>query len=167
MAKADTVSSLKIKAKASISKGDYKTAIWFFKKALKNPFYKKPYLARTNLGWAYYKLGEKKKAINTLLQALKENAQYGKALVYLGLVYMDQGKFDSAEFYLKRAIRVEENSAEARYYLAEIYFREGKIDLAKELWNAVIQLAPQSKWAELSYQRLFLLKKLNSSKKSS
>ncbi len=140
--------------------GRYIEAIGYFKKALSNPLYLHPYIAKTNLGWAYYKIHEKKKAINTLLEALRENFRYYKALVRLGLIYMDEGNLDMAEFYFKKAVKANRSAGEPRYYLAEVFFRKKNYKTAKALWKSVIELDPDSKWANLASERLFLLEKL-------
>ncbi len=140
--------------------GRYIEAISYFKKALSNPLYLHAYIAKTNLGWAYYKLHEKKKAINTLLDALKENFRYYRALVRLGLIYMDDGNLDMAEFYLKRAVKANRSAAEPRYYLAEVFFKKKNYETAKALWKSVIELNPDSEWANLASERLFFLEKI-------
>ncbi|RLG13103.1 hypothetical protein DRN73_00385 [Candidatus Pacearchaeota archaeon] len=145
----------------------YDEAVYFFKKALENPLYVESFIARTNLGWAYYKLGDKKKAISTLLKSLEENALYSKTLVYLGRIYMDEGNLEIAKFYLKRAVKIDRNSQEVRYYLAEVFFRLGDFKIAKELWDSIIQLNPASEWATLAAQRLYFLEKLKTHVNSS
>lgn len=140
--------------------GRYKEAIEFLNKALENPYYLNSFIARTNLGWSYYQLGDKEKAISTLIEALKENPRYPKALVYLGLIYLNSEDLSSAEFYFLQALKLDKTSGEARYYLGEIYFRKGDIEKAKELWQSIIYLNPESEWANKATQRIYLLKKL-------
>jgi len=139
--------------------GKYSEAIKYFNKALENPYYVNSFIARTNLGWAYYQLKDKDKAISTLLEALKENSRYPKALIYLGLIYFNEGDLDSAEFYFKETLKVDKFSGEARYYLGEIYFMKGDKEKAEELWKSIIYLAPESEWANKATQRIFLLRK--------
>ena len=139
--------------------GKYREAIDYFNKALKNPYYLNSFIARTNLGWAYYQLGDKKKAISILIEALKENPRYPKTLIYLGLIYLNSGDLNSAEFYFLQAFKLDKTSGEARYYLGEIYFRKGNIEKAKELWRSIILLNPESEWANKATQRIYLLKK--------
>ena len=140
----------------------YKEAIKYFNKALENPYYVNSFIARTNLGWAYYQLGDKKKAISILLEALKTNPRYSKTLIYLGLIYFNEGDLNLAKFYFRQALNINKISGEARYYLGEIYFREGDIKKAKELWKSIIYLSPDSKWARKATERLFLLEKVSS-----
>ncbi len=143
--------------------GRYTEAIKYFKKALENPYYTNAYIAETNLGWAYYQLGEKKKAISTLLKAFNDNPRYAKVLDYLGLIHFKEGNFKAAKFYFKQAIELDRISGEARYYLGEIYFREGKYQLAKDIWKSIILLAPNSKWAKKATERIYFLDRMASS----
>ncbi len=140
--------------------GKYQEAISYFEKAISNPLYVNIHLALTNLGWAYYQLGDKEKALDYLQRALKENARATKALIYLALIHLNEGDYTSAEFYLKRVLKNDRSSMEARYYLGEVFFRQGKLDLAKEIWESVTQIAPNSEWGNLSEERLYLIKKL-------
>lgn len=140
--------------------GRYQEAISYFEKAIANPLYVNTHLALTNMGWAYYQLGDKEKALEYLHKALKENARASKALIYLALIYMNEGDFSSAEFYLKRVLKNDRASMEARYYLGEVFFRQGHLDLAKEIWESVTQIAPNSEWGNLCEERLYFIKKL-------
>lgn len=143
--------------------GRYQEAISYFEKALSNPLYTNAYLALANMGWSYYQLRDKEKALNILHQAVKENALASKPLIYIALIYLDEGDLDSAEFYLKRVLKNERSSLEARYYLGEVFFKKGKYDLAKEIWESITQIAPGSEWANLSEDKIYLLKRLQSS----
>lgn len=144
--------------------GRYQEAIQYFERALENPLYLNAHLALTNMGWAYYQLGDKEKAINTLYSAIRENARASKALIYLALIHLNEGDLNSAEFYLKRVLKYDRGSLEARYYLGEVFFRQGKPNLAKEIWNSVIQLNPGSEWGNLAEDRLYFLQKLETPK---
>lgn len=139
--------------------GKYNEAIEYFNKALENPYYVNSFIARTNLGWAYYQQKDKDKAVSTLLEALKENPRYPKTLIYLGLVYFNENDLNSAEFYFQQALKLDKTSGEARYYLGEIYFRKGDKAKAEELWQSIIYLSPDSEWANKATQRIFILKK--------
>jgi len=147
-----------------MEQGKFLEAIAYFKKALSNPLYEHSYIAKTNLGWAYYQLNDKKKAIETLISATKENYRYYKAFVKLAIIYMDEGNLDLAEFYLKKAVKTNRSAVEPRYYLGNLYFEKKNFKLAKKLWESVIVLAPDSPWANLASQKLFLLEKLTKKK---
>ncbi len=139
---------------------NYQEAIIYFEKALSNPFYLNSHIAKANLGWAYYKLRDKEKAILYLTSAIKENPHYVKSLIYLGLIYLDEGELDLAEFYLKRALKIDRSSGEVRYYLGEVFFRKGQLELAKELWQSIVFLSPESEWAYQAEERIYLVEKI-------
>lgn len=144
--------------------GRYQEAIHYFEKALANPLYLNAHLAYTNMGWAYYQLGDKEKALNSLFSALKENARATKSLIYIALIHLNEGDLTSAEFYLKRVLKTDRGSAEARYHLGEVFLRQGRHELAKEIWESVVQLNPGSEWGNLAEDRLYLLKRMELSR---
>lgn len=144
--------------------GKYQEAITLFEKALSNPLYLNSYIAKANIGWAYYKLRDKEKAFFYLDSALRENPQYTKSLIYLSLIYLEEGNLNLAEFYLKRALKINRNSGEARYYLAEVFFRKGQLEVAKELWQSIVFLSPDSEWAHQAEERIYLVEKILSNK---
>ncbi|MCS7279905.1 MAG: tetratricopeptide repeat protein [Thermodesulfobacteriaceae bacterium] len=147
-----------------LSQGKYQEAITYFEKALSNPLYLNSHIAKANIGWAYHKLGDKEKAISYLISAIKDNPQYTKSLIYLGLLYLEDGNLDLAGFYLKRALRIDRNSGEARYYLGEVFFRKGQLDLAKELWQSIVFLAPDSEWAHQAEEKVYLVERIISNR---
>ncbi|QER41409.1 tetratricopeptide repeat protein [Thermodesulfobacterium sp. TA1] len=138
---------------------NYTKAIEYLEIAIQNPYYVNAYMAKTNLGWAYYLAGQKEKGINTLLEAFRENPRYPKSLVYLGYVYLNENDLSAAKFYYKKALDVDKYSSEARFYLGEINFREGNLKLAKELWQSIIWLDPDSPWANKAAERLYFLER--------
>lgn len=139
----------------------YLEAISYFERALSNPLYTARHIALANMGWSYYKLRDKEKAMEILTQAIKENPRATKPLIYIALIYLDESDLDSAEFYLKRVLKNERSSLEARYYLGEVFFLKGKYDLAKEIWESITQIAPESDWANLAEDKLYFLKRIS------
>jgi len=140
--------------------GKYKEAISYFEEALKNPLYLNPHIALINIGWAYYQLGDKERALNYLQRALNERARFSKALIYMGLIYLNEGDLDSAEFYFKRVLNAERSSLEARYYLGEVFLKKGNLELAKAIWESIVQMAPDSQWATLAEQKIYLIQRI-------
>lgn len=63
----------------------YQEAIFYFEKAISNPLYTDSYIALANMGWSYYKLKDKEKALSVLSQAIKENPRASKPLIYTAL----------------------------------------------------------------------------------
>lgn len=142
----------------------YDEAISYFKKALENPNYVNSYIPKTNLGWVYYIKGEKELAINTLLEAYRENPRYPKALSYIGNIFFNENELEKAKFYYTQALKIDKYSGEARFYLGEIAFKEGNTELAKELWKSIILLNPDSEWAKKASERLYFLERLTQKK---
>lgn len=147
-----------------MAQGRYKEAINYFEKALENPLYLNSHIALTNLGWAYYQLGDKERALTYLQKALNERARFSKALIYMALIYLNEGDLNSAEFYLKRVLKADRGNLEARYYLGEVFFRQGKLDLAKEIWESIISISPDSEWGTLAEQKIYLVERLKANK---
>lgn len=143
-------------------RGNYDQAIAYFKKALANPLYTKPFMALTNLGWAWHKKGDDQKALASLEKALKLNPRYSKAYYYAGLIAFEEGRWEDARLDFRRAVRFDHNDMAARYWLGETYFRLGELDKARHLWESITQLAPESDWALKAEDRLMFLKNLSS-----
>lgn len=144
--------------------GSYHKAISYFEKALSNPLYLNSHIALTNMGWAYYQLGDREKAQIYLQKALNERPRFSKALIYMALIYLNEGDLNSAEFYLKRVLKADRSNLEARYYLGEVFFIQGKLDLAKEIWESIISISPDSEWGTLAEQKIYLVERLKSQK---
>ena len=146
---------------------DYDTAIKYFKEALQNPLYTKPFMALTNLAWAYHKKGEDEKALASLEKALKLNPRYAKAYYYAGLIAFEEGRWEEAKLNFRRAVRFDHSDMAARYWLGETCFRLGELDKARRIWKSITQLAPESGWALKAEDRLLLLENLSSGENSS
>ncbi|AEH44872.1 Tetratricopeptide TPR_1 repeat-containing protein [Thermodesulfatator indicus DSM 15286] len=144
-------------------KNEIKKAISCFEKALKDPFYPKPFIAYTNLAWAYYKLGDKDKAIYYLDKALNYNPRYSVAYFYRGLIALEEGILDKAQLDFRRAIRFNRQDMASRYYLGIVYFRLNQIEKAKKVWRSIIELAPESRWALKAEEKLMTLEELEGS----
>ncbi|HFC97139.1 MAG TPA: tetratricopeptide repeat protein [Thermosulfurimonas dismutans] len=146
----------------ALLQGQYDQAISYFKKALDNPLYLNPFMALTNLGWAWHKKGDDAKALKYLNRALKLNPRYSRAYYYAGLIAFQQGRWEEAKLDFRRAVRFDHTDMASRYWLGEVYFRLGELDKARRLWESVTQLAPESEWALRSEEKLLLLKNLSS-----
>lgn len=122
-------------------------AIPYFNKALQNPLYEKPFIALTNLAYAYYLKGDRAKAIFYLDQALHYNPRYYLAYFYRGLMAFEEGKWEKARLYFRRAVRFNRQDMASRYYLALTFFRLGDEEKAVKIWRSITELAPDSEWA--------------------
>ena len=83
-------------------------------------------------------------------------------IVYLntrvGCIYFEKKKYSQAIEYLESAIKMSSYNAEAYYYLGLSYDKIGEKEKAREYLSRVIELAPQSEFAQEAEKKL---KKIN------
>lgn len=101
----------------------YDDAIREYEIALGDVLYGAPFIAQGNMGWAYYKKGEIKKAIEHLRNSVAMNAKYCLGHLQLGMLYEDQHNDADA---CKAFSKYRESCPEA----ADAYRRDG-VCLAK------------------------------------
>ncbi len=70
---------------------EYDQAISHYERALSEPTYATPFLARANLGWTFYKKGDFERAIQQLEAARTLNSGFCLAYIQLGEVYRAVG----------------------------------------------------------------------------
>lgn len=80
----------------------YDDAIAQYKLALNDMMYRTPYIAQGNMGWAWFKKGDVKQAIELLKSALTINPKYCLAEMWLGQVYESQSNAQEACKYFGR-----------------------------------------------------------------
>ena len=97
----------------------YDEAIALYEQVLNDMLYQTPFIAQGNLGWAFYKKGDAKKAIDHIKAALTSNPKFCLGQRNLGTIYDEQG--DTAEA-CRRFGRYREACPDA----AEADFLEGK-----------------------------------------
>ena len=83
-------------------------------------------------------------------------------IIYLntrvGRIYFEKKKYSQAIEYLESAIKISSHNAEAYYYLGLSYDKMGEKEKAREYLSRVIELAPQSGFAQEAVKEL---KKIN------
>jgi len=108
-------------------------------------------------------VNEYNKALEYYLKALNLTASPSLAgntglIIYLntrvGCVYLEKKKFSQAIEYLESAIKISSHNIEAYYYLGLSYDKIGEIEKAREFLSRVIELAPQSQFAQEAEKEL-------------
>jgi type IV pilus assembly protein PilF len=132
-------------------------AIALVRQVLRDPNYKKPALAYTNLGLAYFKKGALHQATQQLHTALEYQANLPEAHYNLGLVYARIGEPDKAIQEFREAIRFRPSYVEAHASLGEVLLEVGRTKEARQAFERVVTLAPDSDMAVASRAQLKLL----------
>ncbi|MGB2783835.1 MAG: tetratricopeptide repeat protein [Atribacterota bacterium] len=105
------------------------------------------------------------KALKYYLKALDLTIATGSSpavntgiIVYLntriGYVYFEEKKYSQAIEYLESAIKMSPHNAEAYYYLGLSYDKIGEIENARQCLSRVIELVPQSEFAQEAEKEL-------------
>lgn len=74
----------------------YDEAIKMYEESLNDMLYRTPFIAQSNLGWAKYKKGELREAINYTKQSLITNPRFCLGYKNLGTIYLETGTTDEA-----------------------------------------------------------------------
>ncbi|MBU4511090.1 tetratricopeptide repeat protein [bacterium] len=113
-------------------------------------------------------INEYNKALEYYLKALDLAANPSLAgnagiIIYLntrvGCIYFEKKKFSQAIEYLESAVKMSSPNAEAYYYLGLSYDKIGEMEKAREFLSRVIELAPQSEFAQEAEKELKKLSK--------
>ena len=142
-----------------IKMGLWEEAINEFEVVLKDFLYLTPFYVLNNMGWAYYKKGDRKSAIEYFKKAVAMKPNFGLAYYNLGLAYKDNQQLEEAIAALRSAVGLASNFLGAHFQLGLLYFNSGKRGEAEKSFQAVVRIAPQSESARLAQQYLDLLKK--------
>jgi len=74
--------------------------------------------------------------------------------IRVGCIYFQKKKFSQAIEYLESAVKMSSRNTEAYYYLGLSYDKIGEIEKAREFLSRVIELAPQSEFAQEAEKEL-------------
>ncbi len=99
--------------------GQYDRAIALYREALNDMLYPTPYIAQGNLGWALYKKGDTRGALENIRAALIVNPKFCQGFRNLGIIHRDQGNFEEA---CQEFSKYEQACPDA----ADAYYEEGK-----------------------------------------
>ncbi len=103
--------------------GQYDEAIKLYEQVLNDMLYPTPFIAQGNLGWAWYKKGDRAKAMENIRAAVTLNPQFCQGYRNLGLIHEEAGETEQA---CQQFARYREACAD----IADAYMREG-VCLAK------------------------------------
>jgi len=114
-------------------------AVRYFSDALKNPLYRSPEKAYSNMGYAYYRKGEYSMAEKLQKDALIRNPLSPVAIYRLGLVYVKRGDDQSAIEEFKKAIGIMQDDMDSHWELAHAYLRTGERNRALEHFRIIAE----------------------------
>jgi tetratricopeptide (TPR) repeat protein len=103
-----------------------------------------------NLSNAYLKQGKIAPAINTALEAIQADPNYGVAHYNLGNLYAQQGKFDAARRHFETALRLYPNYADAHSNYGQLTAERGDIETGVRYFRRAIELNPALPRAHLN-----------------
>jgi type IV pilus biogenesis/stability protein PilW len=139
--------------------GQWDAAIAEFEPVLKDLLYPTPYYVINNIGWAYYKKGDLRRAIESFQKAVSLKPDFGLAFYNLGLAYRDNKQPGEAIKAFRNTLVLVPNLADAHLQLGVLLFNEQQPAEAQKSFQEVIRLAPGSENARLAQQYLDFLKK--------
>lgn len=115
-----------------LDQGRYDEAIKLYEQVLNDMLYPTPYIAQSNLGWAYFKKGDSEKALENIKAAVTLNPGFCRGYQNLGFIYEQKGNTEES---CRQFTRYRETCPEA----ADAYMREGvcqaklgQVDAARE-----------------------------------
>ncbi len=139
--------------------GKWDEAIGAFENAVKDLLYLTPFYPLNNIGWAYFKKGDRRKAIEYYKRALSQKPDFGLAHYNLGLVLKDSGQAEEAIKSFRAAVANAPGFLDGHFQLGVLYFNSGKKGEAQAAFREVVRLAPKSETALMAEQYLELLKR--------
>lgn len=101
-----------------------------------------------------YRLGDLSAARERYAMAIEIDEDYVEARSNLGCVLADLGELELAAAAFEGALSYHGDYPDVHYHLARTLDELGRSDEAAGHWNAFLQLAPDSPWAEVARERL-------------
>jgi type IV pilus assembly protein PilF len=93
--------------------GRFEESDQYFQRALKNPLYATPWIARNNAGWCAESAGDLERAEQNYRAALQGNSRFAPSLLGMAKVSYENGSYMSARAYLQRYAEVAPHTAES------------------------------------------------------
>jgi len=136
----------------------YKEAVVYFQKAIANENYSTPENALTNMGYAYFKIGDNAKAKLYHQKALDITPQFCLANKNMGDVYAREKSFEKAADFFKKASTTCPLYQESQYKLGLALMKAGQRGLAKNHLEKLVDRYKEGPYVERSQE---VLKYLN------
>jgi len=122
-----------------IKRKDYAPAEIYLKKALKNPFYNRPYQSYTQLAKIYFAENKPEKAKKILIISELLDKKYFLTYYYLGKYYLIKGHLGKSLYNFKKALKLDMFFTPAKYYEGVIYFKQKRYSKAKIIFSSVYE----------------------------
>lgn len=130
---------------AYIEKEEWNAAIECFKTVKDDLLYGTPQYPMTNLGFAYYKLGDYGQAVNYYMEALDMAPNFPMAYHGIGQVYMAMGKYEDAVGAFESAVEKAPKEAPIYIDLGKGYKKLHEYNKAYEIFKKAAALAEDPK----------------------
>jgi len=124
-----------------LDEGRLDDAMALYQQALNDMLYATPYIAETNLGWAYFKKGNSAQAIEHLKAAVTTNPQFCLGYKDLGLVHDARGELNAACTEFGRFVDACPKVAEAYQLRGSCQVRQGRATEARASFDACVENA--------------------------
>jgi len=119
-------------ASVYIDQGLYDKAIPLLQEALADLFYKTPFMAESNLGWALYKKGDIQEGISRTRKAVLFNPSFCMGFRNLGIMYEETNELTLAEKHFTSYAKKCPKTPDAHYRLGLVQAKLDKVDEARE-----------------------------------
>lgn len=132
----------------------YDDAIRELKQLVGQKLYSRQGHAYNNLGWAWYKKGNLRRAELNFISAIQHAEKLCPPRNNLGLVYLDENKLHQAETHLRRALNKCPTYAEPAYHMGRLQIRRGDSLAARQSFERCLKYAGESPLADQCAARL-------------
>jgi Flp pilus assembly protein TadD len=96
----------------------------------------------SNKGLVAICMGDKKKAKEQFIKAIRLNPDQASAQMNLGKLYLDEGSYGKAHDSFERALKVNPDYLEARYNLGLTFLNLQKLDQAEKVFRTLLAVDP-------------------------
>lgn len=129
-------------------------AIGVFAPLVRKDLYATKGIGQNNLGWAYYKKGDRTAAIRHFKKAIAMAPKLCPPYNNLGMAYIDDGLLEKAVRYLEMGLKRCPGYAEPHFHLARVHGRKGNVAAARAEFTRCVELAGESGLADRCERQL-------------